>query len=1162
MSTSTFCSSCGFNNPPGMRFCGNCGTRLSATTGLLSSAAPVAASEFSPDRLGVMMGADLLERFRQAGLEAAGQRRNVTVLFADISGYTVLTQRLDPEEVYGLIQQFSHRLATDVYQYEGMVDKFTGDGLMALFGAPIAHENNAERAVRAALDMLVNVAELAQEVQTRVGVDLQIRIGLNFGSVVVGSVGSNLLMNYTAIGNTVNLASRLEQAATPGTILVSDSVYRQTKALVDYQPTAPLTLKGVSGPVIAYQVIGLKARPERVRGVEGLRAPMIARDAEFNRLQQVLIALTLQQKGQIFILTGEAGLGKTRLTTEFKTLAAQAPVSVIEGQSLTYRRAVPYWVFLDLLRNYLEATPDTPEPTLREKLRHTVASTLGPGTMEALPYLEHLLLLPPSKPEIAERLRLLEPDQLRQRLFLAVRDLLVASARRQPLVVILEDLHWADDASLDLLLFLLDSVRTEPLCLYVIARPITEGPLLKFLEHAKRRLADQLTVIQLQSLSLDQSQQLLLQLLNIPDLPVALRDQILQRAGGNPFYLEEVLRMLVDAQVIRHENSHWRLTPGVDISTLGVPTTLQDLILTRFDRLTESQRRVLQVAAVIGRHFNWAMLNAVLQPLNPATLQTALNQLVDREFIRPRTDASGTEYEFRQVLVSDAIYSTLLKRERGELHGQVGAAIEAVYADQLDSQIELLARHYSWSPRLDRALHYLLLSGQKAARGYASAQARQHYEQALALLPQVDHHPGQALQVRAGLGDVLVFVGEVPAARAHYQAALEELPLTPPSQYAQERAELERKIGITYQRQGDHDQALLHLAAAQHALQDVRQPVPVEQARVLNEIGWINFQRGQFVVAERDLREALELVKATTAYDVIASTHNRLGAVAFEMGRPDEAAQQVRQALTLRESLGDTAGVARLYNNLGMISWRQGRWQSASDNYTQSLRLLEQLGDADGIALGYLNRGILHTDRGNAEAARQDLEASLDLARQTGNQYYVARALMNLGRLWLTREDWAQAAGLLTESERLFAEMGARDTQVDALLLQSELFIGQGDWPQASLRLEQAQHLLTDAKQTENDQQGRVLRQRGIIALSAGRLAEAQQTLKASFELFHKLGDRFEQAKTFYQLARLAQEVGDVPQAHEHLLAAHQTFEALGARLESDRCQVMLKALA
>ncbi len=1153
------CIKCGFNNPPGMRFCGNCGARLGAT-GMLPASAPAAAS-YSPDHLGAMMGADLMERFQQAGLEAAGQRRNVTVLFADISGYTALSGQLDAEETFSIIQQYSHLLATNVYKYDGMVDKFIGDGLMALFGAPIAHENNAELAIRAALDMQTDVARLSQDIKDQLGVELRVRIGLHSGAVIVGSVGSNLMMNYTAIGNTVNLASRLEQAAAPGTTVVSESAYHATKALFSYAPLPPLTLKGISQPVTAYRVVGSKSHPGSVRGIEGLHAPLVGRDAELGQLYQAVNHLINDKKGQFVLITGDAGMGKSRLTTELKTFVRQTPVLILEGHSLTYRRTVPYWIFQDILRDYLGVTADSAEAEVREQLTKRVTDSMWETSGNVLPYLEHLLSLEPSDKAAAERLRFLDAGQMRQQIFVAVRDLLVAEAHNRPLLLILEDLHWADEASLDLIDFLLDSIRNTPLIIYAISRPLQAGALAELAERARKQHLDRFIELALQSLPPAQSEQLLSQLLDVPNIPASLREQILQRASGIPFYLEEILRMLIDSDLIQRGDGHWQLTPGADITAIGVPDTLQDLILTRFDRLDPSQRRILQVASVIGRQFSWPLLHVVLQPPDENAIRVALVHLIEREFLLPDADAPDSKYEFKHILTSETIYGTLLKRDRNVLHGQVGEAIEKLYADRLDGQIELLARHYSWSSRVDRAFHYLLLAGQKAMRGHVNLQARQHYEQALALLPEVRHTPEQAFDVHTGLGDVLVFAGEYPSARSHYEDALAIISAEPLARALQKRIILQRKVGTTFARQGSYDEALMCFNLALATLAESSDPAPLEQAQALNEIGWINFQRGNFNDARRILQEALLLVEKTTAYDVIASIYNRLGAVAFESGDLAQAANYARASLALRENMGDIAGVARMYNNLGMMSWRLGEWKQALENYSHSLRLLEQIGDADGMVIAHNNRGLLFTDQGNVAAARAELEAGLKAAQQIGNMFYVARAHMNLGRLWNAVGDWDKAAAHLAESEQLFAEIETRDTLVDVLLLESEMRVGKSELERGRGLISQVQVILKEANQMESDQQGWLARQQGIIALLENNLVEAKRALQESIGIFGKLDAHFEQAKTGYQLGVLASKTSNNGQARSYLEESRQIFEKLGAKLELEKCNKLLSEL-
>ena len=411
-----------------MRFCGNCGLRLLAT-GMLPALDHLPEAE-PAHRLGALIGADLLDRFRQAGLEAAGQRRQVTVLFVDLSGYTHLSQKIDSEALYDLVQQCSQTFANDVYKYDGMVDKFTGDGLMALFGAPIAHENNAELAIRAALDMQTDLAVLSASLKEKLGSEITAHIGLNSGSVIVGGIGSNMMMNYTAIGDVVNIASRIESAASSGDILVSDVVYRQVRSLFDFEALAPLQLKGVSQPVQTYRVKGTKTKPGSVRGIEGLYAPMIGRDGELERLHQTINAMISEKIGRFVSVHGEAGIGKSRLISEFKSFLSQLPVQVEEGYSLVYRKGVSYWIFQDALMRLLELDSETPKLECQIRLRAHVTRALPERVDDVLPYLEHLLSIPLSDPNAARRIEFLAADQLRQQIFLSVRDLLLADAQR------------------------------------------------------------------------------------------------------------------------------------------------------------------------------------------------------------------------------------------------------------------------------------------------------------------------------------------------------------------------------------------------------------------------------------------------------------------------------------------------------------------------------------------------------------------------------------------------------------------------------------------------------------------------------------------------------------------------------------------------------------
>ncbi len=1110
-----------------------------------------------------MIGADLAERLHRAGVEATGQRRNVTILFADITGFTALSERVDSETIYNMIQEFVRVLSADVYKYEGVVDKITGDGLMAIYGAPISYENNAERAVRSALDMQNDLFELRRTLQKEIGFDLAVRIGLHSGSVIVGGIGSNLLMNYTAIGDTVNLAHRIEEAAPPGAILISEAVHRQVRAFTDCQQLAVLNPKGIAHPVAAYRVVGLKARPGQVRGIEGLSAPMIGRDVELRQLKQAATDLLENKRGQFAIVTGEAGLGKSRLTAEFRSGLDPQAITILDGQSLAYRR-VSYWLIREVLYSYLGLPSTTPPFQVRERLSRNVYNRLGLQAAEALTYLEHLMALPYSDASAGERLKHMEPGQLRQQIFLAVRDLLLIDTDTRPLVLILEDLHWADDASLEFLYFLLDSLRLKPIFILANSRQILPGALEKIFNWASQNLGNRFHQIQLQSLSLHQSKQLLHLLLSIPNLPEKLHDQILQRAAGVPFYLEEILRMLMDQNIIRNVAGQWQVVAGADVAALGVPDTLQELILARFDRLQPSFRRVLQVASVVGKDFSLPVVAAVLRGSDVSDLHASIDALVERDFILPQS-GTDTEYTFRHILMSDAIYSTMLRKDRSTLHAQVAETIEHMFADRLDEQVELLANHYRWSIYLDRALHYLILAGQKVAGNQVYQQASQHYESALELMKEVNYTPFQAYQVYSGLGDAQMFFGEYPKARTYYQQALQALAADAATPYIEERSSLYRKIARTHERQGDYDQAVKRLSQAQQTLDLTPANHPVERAQVWNDLAWIYFRQDSPGEAENLLQRALALVENSEAYEVVASIYNRLAGLAYNHGDWDLAADYSRKSIAIREATRDLANLATSLGNLGILDMEVGKLDSALENMVRGYEIKVRLGQAEGIAMALNNLGWLRIMRGELDEARQDLEKARELTEQIGYSSLQRFIVKNLGELYLANGEWAQAQDMFVQYLRAQAGTGAQESLAEAYRLLGEATLGSGDIEAAmkwTRRAASTWDVSGEGKKSYNSTEwGECLRLQGTVALRQGDWQAAEEYFNASLVVFHNRHNALYEARIVHLLGRLALARGNRVTARQYFSSAVDTFQQLGAHLDAQKAEQQLQAV-
>lgn len=1149
----TLCSQCGFINPPGMRFCGNCGNRLDEQNPMITpvDTPTIVSTPNISEQLGVVMGANLVERFRQAGYEATGQRRNVTVLFTDLSGYTEATRRLDNEVLYELIQNHIQLLVKQVYKYEGIVDKLTGDGLMALFGAPISYENNAERAVRAALDMQAEIDQWSYQVKQEQGVELKMRVGLHSGSVIVGGIGTNLMMNYTAIGDTVNLAHRIEESANPGTILVSEAVFRQTENIFEFEPEKELFLKGIDQPITAYRVKGFLSKPRKNRSADGLKAPMIGRENELNLLKKAVSDLIKNKKGQFILVTGEAGIGKSRLISEWVALLKKAPVNVLTGSSLTYRRSVSYWVFLELLRNWI-GIHYLPDEKIGEKFSALIHEKLGSRASESLPYLEYLLSLPYTDIASAERIHRLDAGQLRKQIFLAVRDLLLAEARFQPLIIILEDLHWADEASLDLLTFLLEALKKTPFLVVAVSRPVVGTPVEKIQSWMKLNLDDRSSLIELKNLSNDQSEDLLYKLITIEDLPDSLHQQIIQNAEGVPLYLEEILHMLIDKGILQSENNVWRVASQDYLNGLDVPDNIQELILARFDRLNENSRKVLQYATVIGNHFNRSLLNYLLQPIDESDLDEALDEMIEKEFIIPSPESIPDEYVFRHMLMSEAIYQTMLKRERSLLHGKVGEALETLYPDHLYENIELLARHYSWSPQLDRALHYLILAGQKAAQGYINEQAQEHFNLALDLLPRVAHTTTQMVQINMGLGDLALLAGEYQPARQYYQSALEELDQNPYPMSDRDKSILLRKIASTLERQGEYDSAFTTLESASKYLENADNPPLFEKAQILNDIGWIQFRKGDLDAAGDFLFKALSLIENQEQFELTASVYNRLAGVYFQKDQLDQAGTYLRKSLVLRQEIGDIGGVARSFNNLGLMGWKRGDWNSALENFKRSVNLHATLGDVEGMIEVHINLGLLLLDRGDLDDARRHLSQALSRARQIGHTYYVGLISLDFARLFLASEDWQAALEYSQRSLETFREIGAQDHLVDVYTYIGLANLGMNNLEEARRWGEDAlglfRHVSTGRLPGQAEDHGRAMRLLGEVMRRIGNFPYAETLLSQSSATFQTVGNQLEQGRSMVALARLAKDKGNPASARLMVHEAQLIFEQLGAK--------------
>ncbi|MBI5028898.1 MAG: AAA family ATPase [Chloroflexi bacterium] len=608
------CPNCGKPVAPNAKFCKNCGHNLA------SAAAPSAMTTKSDPLSELRRSApkNVASKILAERDKLEGERKLVTALFTDIVGSTALAEQMDPEDWREVVSGAHRCVSEAVYRYEGTIAQLLGDGVLAFFGAPLAHEDDAERAIRAALDILDSIKKYAAEVKEKNGVpNFQMRVGLHSGLVVVGNIGNDLHMEYLAIGDTVNLAARMQSAADPNTILISDSTHRLAGSLFEFEDRGKIVVKGKSEPIQVYRVESERKGAVRARGIIGLTSPMVGRQREFATLIQV-ISDVRAGRGSIVSVIGEAGLGKSRLIAEWRKAATPRPngggqsggVRWIEGRCLSYASSIAHHLSTEILRALIGAPVGASEEETQTALTHTLESTMGADKHDVYPFLAHLLGLKLAD-DAAARVKYLEGPALQAQYIAAYKRLLQAMSRTMPIVIVCEDIHWADPSSVELGLQTLSIAATDPIVFVFVTRAEKDAPGWKLVAQSHDVAGVGATELYLAPLSENDSKQLVSNLLEVESLPDGLRHLILAKAEGNPFFVEEVIRMLIDRGEIAQQDGKWTMTR--EINNIEIPDTLQGVLTARIDRLPDDAKRTLQIAAVIGRKFNVQVLERVLE---------------------------------------------------------------------------------------------------------------------------------------------------------------------------------------------------------------------------------------------------------------------------------------------------------------------------------------------------------------------------------------------------------------------------------------------------------------------------------------------------------------------------------------------------------------------
>lgn len=988
------------------------------------------------------------------------ERKRVTILFADVFGFTAVSERLDPEDVTVVMNRCFEQLSSEIVRYGGTVDKYEGDAVMALFGAPQALENHEEMAVRAALAMQEALASFSAELERERGLTLRMRIGLNTGEVLAGLVGGVGDKSYTVMGDAVNLAARLEHACTVGRVMISAETARPLHTVFDFEPPQQITVKGKADPLTVYLVVGPKMERGRVRGLAGFSAPMIGRESESAALQAAYERALSERRWRAAAVVGEAGIGKTRLRREFLAwIARQYPETrILTGRCYTHTQATPYHLVGELTQTLFAIGRDDDVAAalagLRKKLE---ALNGGAGEIEFSYRLASLAAVLGLSPE-NDPLLGLEPQQRRNLIFLSLERIWIELFTSSPTIIVVEDLHWADDLSLTFLNRFLDtverpSVSEQPVLLLAISRP-SEDPLTELQQLLTRLKQPPHRILALQSLTETQAGHLMAELLGPAAELNRLGSLIAARAQGNPFFVEELVRSFIEdgTLVYDEQTATWQMgRPATDIQ---VPKNVQGVLAARLDRLPLEDKRVAQHAAIVGRIFWQRLLSDIID--HPVS--TSLASIEERQMVMRLTEsqiADDWEWLFRHVLVQEVAYASVTKAVRRDVHRMVAEWLETHAGGRAEYFTPLIAYHYEQAQACAKALHYLALAAEQAARAFDNHKAVEFSTRALGFAAD-DSTRFDLLSTRQKIYE------QLGARDAQWVDLQEMLTLAERLNDDRRQAQTLNSMGRVMCRRHDLTSALEYHRRALALFRQVGDLA--SEGACLNNMGIVHWFRGEIEESLTHCERALQLARQTGHRLYEGSSLNDIGTVYWQTGNYTRALEFYRQAILIHQEIGHRYNEGIGYTNIGEVHRRLGSYERALADFETALTLCRAIGDREGEWYALHQLGLTHTELGQWDKALQRHRDALRLARQVGDGDTEADAQYGIGLVYLERGDIAEARTALDKARALHEVRGRPDALAADLCALSRVCLASGETTAAVEDSTQAVALLADPR--------------------------------------------------------------------------------------------------
>jgi class 3 adenylate cyclase/predicted ATPase/DNA-binding IscR family transcriptional regulator len=1043
------CSSCGHENPAGARFCNGCGTTVESLCPQCRKANPPG-SRFCNGCGGALQAAAIAQRLddprsytpkhlaekiltTRSALE--GERKQVTVLFADVKGSMDLAEQVDPEKWHGILDRFFQILSDGVHRFEGTINQYTGDGIMALFGAPIAHEDHARRACYAALYLRDELRRYADELRRTAALNFSVRMGLNSGEVVVGKIGDDLRMDYTAQGHTVGLAARMEQLAESGRVYLSEHAAALVSGFFRLRDLGSFDLKGVRGPIHVYDLEGIGALRTRLE-VSRSRgfSRFVGRVDEMAALEAALDR-AIGGSGQVVGVVADPGLGKSRLCFEFSDRYRARGITVYEAHGISHGKLIPFLPVLELFRAFFRVTDEDDAQATREKIAGRMV-LLDESLRDVLPLVFDFLSVPdPDRP-----LAPMEPEARQRQLYATVKRVMQARSQREPAVVLLEDLHWFDSGSEGVLEVLVEMAGATRTLLVVNFRPEY---------HAAWMQKSYYQQLPLLPLGPEAITELLRDLLGTDSSLAGLGDRIRRRTGGNPFFIEEVVQALAEAGSLTGARGAYQLArPSAELT---LPATVQAVLAARIDRLEERDKYVLQTAAVIGKEFSEAVLKRVVD-LPEAELSAALTKLTASEFIYEQALYPELEYTFKHALTQEVAYGSLLVERRQAIHERAAEAIEAVFGGGLPEHYAELAHHYSHSRNAEKAIAYSELAGQWAVQHSANAEAIRHLTTALELLkslPETLERTRRELELQIALGAPLIATKGYGATEvgAAYDRALElcrrigETPELFPALWGLFAFHLVR---TDLKKARELAGELFNLA------QRVGDPALLVEAHAA--LGVASFYLGEPTVARAHFGKGITLYDPERhrshafvyGQDPGVVCLARVAVALWYLGYPDQALKRSDEALALARKIAHPFSLAYALFFGAWLHELRREWRMAAEHAEAMVVLSAEQGFAERLLWGTFFRGEALAEQGTTDEGiaqmRDALAAMPSRGRNLDRPSFLATLAAAYGKAGRTDD----ALALVAEAVALVERRAERIWEADIYRVKGELLLKSG----------------------------------------------------------------------------------------------------------------------